>query len=200
MAEEAAGRRRIDRVTAPDLLEDVADQPPEVLRALRDDCREEEMRLSYARRVVQGQLDVARMELARRREGSTEGAREQRDDEQLVEELSSVLADQPSSSAREARSLSFYTPGEEESDRRDDDLGHLPSLGQVPDLDDEGIAGLLEELEAQEARLSRARRAVLTNLDGLQAELVRRYREGEADLDAILSTALPRRREHGGGG
>lgn len=194
MEQGAGGRRRIDRVTAPDLLEGVADQSPDVLRTLRDECREEETRLSYARRVVQGQLDIARMELERRRGGG--GAPAQAgDDEELVERLSAVLADQPSSSAREARSMSFYVP-EDEPDRRGDDL-RLPALGQLPDLDDERIAALIEELQAQEARLSKARRAVLDNLDALQSELVRRYREGDADLDAILSAALPRRREHG---
>ncbi len=55
-------RRRIDRVTAPDYLDGLADRTAAAeIRAMRDDCRSEETRLSYARRVLQGQLDIARV-------------------------------------------------------------------------------------------------------------------------------------------
>jgi hypothetical protein len=186
---EQRGRRRIDRVTAPDLLDDAADASAEVLRSLRDECREEEARLSYARRVVQGQLDIARTELGRR-EG--DGG----DTTSLVEQLSTILADEPSGSTRQARTISFYTPGEGPEGRRlGDAVVELPSLSQLPDLGDEAIVELIGRLESEEERLSAARRAVLDNLDGLQSELVRRYREGAADVDAILSAALPPRRD-----
>jgi hypothetical protein len=187
------GRRRIDRVTAPDLLDGVGGAPADVLRALRDECREEEARISYARRVVQGQLDIARSELRRRSSG--EGGTDS-----LVQQLSSILADEPSPNARGARTISFYSPDDEAGQRRSDDaLVALPSLSKLPDLDDATIADLITQLEAEESRLSLARRAVLDNLDGLQGELVRRYREGAADVDAILSAALPQRRDGGSG-
>jgi hypothetical protein len=187
---EQRGRRRSDRVIAPDLLEGTADASAEVLRSLRDECREEEARISYARRVVQGQLDIARTELSRREGG--EG-----DTTSLVDQLSRILADEPSGSNREARTISFYSPEEPVEERRGGggSVAQLPSLSKLPDLDDATIRGLIEQLEGEEERLSGARRAVLDNLDGLQTELVRRYREGDADLDAIMSAALPPRRE-----
>jgi hypothetical protein len=185
MEQRAGGRRRIDRVTAPDLLDGLGEHPQEVLRALRDDCREEEARLSYARRVVQGQLDIARAELDRRHADGT--------DDDLVGRLSAVLADEPSGSSREARTVTFYSPDEGPDRRGGDAVAELPSLGQLPDLDDVRIAALITELEAEETRVSELRRIVLTHLDALQGELVRRYREGAADLDAILSAALPGR-------
>jgi hypothetical protein len=187
MEQPAGGRRRIDRVTAPDLLDGMPDQPSEVLRALRDDCREEEARISYARRVVQGQLDIARTEQERRASGDA-------DTSALVDQLAAILADEPSTAARQARTVSFYDPGEAPDRRRGDSLSQLPSLSRLPDLDDEALHDLIARLEEEEERLSGLRRAVLDNLDGLQAELVRRYREGAADVDAILSAALPQRR------
>lgn len=192
MEQRGPGRRRVDRVTAPDLLEGAADASPEVLRALRDECREEETHISYARRVVQGQLDITRTEL-RRRQG------EAGDTESLVEQLSTILADPPSSRDRQVRTINFYDPGEEPERRRAGAVAQLPSLSRLPDLGDAAVAALIEQLEAEEQRLSEARRAVLDNLDGLQAELVRRYREGAADVDAILSAALPPRRNTASG-
>lgn len=187
MEQRAGGRRRIDRVSAPDLLEGLDGQSQAVVRALRDDCRDEEARLSYARRVVQGQLDIARMVLQRREQGEPEPA-------DLVERLTVVLTDEPSGSTREARTVSFYSP-DEQPDRRSGDAVTDSSLGRLPDMEPEAIRSFVAELEAEEQRVSDLRRAVLANLDGLQAELVRRYREGDADVDAILSAALPPRDE-----
>jgi hypothetical protein len=192
MDQQAGGRRRIDRVTAPDLLADVDSLPAAVLRALRDECREEEARLSYARRVAQGQLDIARTEL-RRRDAGTAGT------QSLVEQLATILADEPSGANREARTVGFYAPTDDPA-RRDGDDASLPALGQLPDLDVERIETFIGRLEAEELRLSELRRVVLDHLDGLQSELVRRYREGDADLATILSDALPERRGDGAAG
>jgi hypothetical protein len=184
MEQPPAGRRRrrIDRVTAADLLDDVESYPTAQLRQLRDDCRAEESRLSYSRRVLQGRLDIARTEQARRADDSGE-------ERSLIADLPGILADEPSTgSAREARTVGFYTPPEE--GRRADDAGFdLPSLSQVPDLDDGELGDLIARLSEEEAQVSEARRAVLANLDGLQAELVRRYREGGADIDDIMAAS-----------
>ncbi len=186
------GRRRIDRVTAPDLLDDLEGRSADVVRALRDDCREEEARLSYARRLVQGRLDIARTEIARR--SSADGIE---GTDALVAQLSQVLADDPAPTNREARTVTFYAPDDAPDRRGTDDAGGAVPLSQLPDLDEANIAEMIATLKAEEERLSLARRTVLHNLDGLQSELVRRYREGAADLDAIMSAALPSRRSEG---
>ncbi len=188
MSSTPSGRRRIDRVSAPDLLDGLSEHPVAVLRSLRDECREEEAELSYARRVVHGQLDIARAELRRRR--GEEPQDDGDDPEALVKRLVTILADAPPTGARQARSVGMYQPSDSPH-RRSSDVSELISLGRLPDLETAEIEDLVERLEAEEQKLSKLRRAVLDNLDALQAELVLRYREGEADLDAILSTALP---------
>jgi hypothetical protein len=174
-------RRRIDRVAAPDLLDGVAARPTPELRSLRDDCRQEEERLSYARRVVQGQLDIARSEQERRSGGEGKDA-------DLLSSLPRILADAPSAGARVARTVSFYTP-EDDSRRSGDAVLDGPSLGQLPDLEDDELEVLIDRLEAEESQISELRHRVLVNLDGLQAELVRRYRDGIVSIDDIMGAA-----------
>lgn len=178
MEQPAGRRRRIDRVADPTLLDDVADAPAADLRALRDECREEEARLSYARRVLQGQLDIARSE--QRRRSGDEG------ESTLLADLPRILADEPSASTRQARAVTFYAP-QEGGRRTDDSLLELPSLGRLPDLSDEELAELVRTLEAEESQVSESRRRVLDNLDGLQDLLVHRYRDGGTTIEEVMA-------------
>jgi hypothetical protein len=181
MEQPAGRRRRIDRVSDPALLDDVADAPAADLRALRDECREEEARLSYARRVLQGQLDIARSEQRRR-----SGAGGEEGGASLVADLPRILADEPSTSTRQPRTVTFYAP-QGGGRRTDDSILELPSLGRLPDLSDEELADLIRTLEAEESQVSDARRRVLDNLDGLQEELVHRYRDGGTTIEEIMA-------------
>jgi hypothetical protein len=176
-------RRRIDRVTADDFLDGVEDKGPGELRAMRDDCREEEARLSYTRRLLQARLDIVRAELARRR-GEDEG-------HSLVEELPDILAD-PNSTRRDqphARLSPVYAPSGDER-RSEDRLTDDTAVGEVLDLDDEALASLAERLDGEEQTVSALRRTVLHALDRLQEELVARYRD-HGHLDEIVAAAVP---------
>jgi hypothetical protein len=73
MTQHDKQRRRIDRVTAPDFLDELEGRQPNEVRAMRDDCQAEEARLSYERRLLQGKLDIARAEAARRGTGEELG-------------------------------------------------------------------------------------------------------------------------------
>lgn len=174
-------RRRIDRVTAPDLLDALTERSPEEIRALRDDCRLEEARLSYTRRLLQGRLDIARAE-AVRRGGEGEG--------DLIASLAAILADDPSPRASGPRAAPVYAPTDEGGRRRDDSLVDDSTLGRLPDLDDDELARVIQRIEADEREVSGLRRNVLGNLDALQAELVRRYREGRVGVDDIVASAV----------
>ena len=61
------GNRRIDRVLAADYLEGLQGLPLAEVRQLRADAEQEEVDLSYLRRMIQGRLDILRAELNRRR-------------------------------------------------------------------------------------------------------------------------------------
>ena len=61
------GRRPIDRVLAPGYPDDLSELSPEELRDRRHEAEQEEVDLSYARRLLQGRLDLLRSEQDRRR-------------------------------------------------------------------------------------------------------------------------------------
>ena len=176
-------RRRIDRVTAPDYLDGLEDRSVAEIREMRDDCRSEETRLSYARRVVQGQLDIARA-------GALPTGGSEADEAALVAALARALADEPAPASREARSAPVFVPEEGGyGNRAYDTLVDDPELARLGSLDDAERASLMERLVTKEAEVSRLRRAVLDHLDALQAELIRRYREGPVDVDELVASA-----------
>ncbi len=159
----------LDRLTTDGLLDEVEQWDVGRVRELRDACRETEARVSYQRRVAQGRLDIARAERERRGSGGD-----------LVDALPSILADRPTGQPRSDRALDLIDPGEEDLDTEG-----IP-LGTLPDLDDDALEELIGHLTAAERELSRSRRALLDNLDRLQAELVKRYREGSAVVGEVV--------------
>jgi hypothetical protein len=60
------GQDRLDVILADSYLEDLEDVDTQEIRRRRAECEEEEQGISYARRVVQGRLDILRAELLRR--------------------------------------------------------------------------------------------------------------------------------------
>ena len=61
------------------------------------------------------------------------------------------------------------------------------SVGNVSGLDGERLSAALRELQAFEDEVSDTRKGLHTTIDVLQAEVTRRYREGEVSVDALLS-------------
>jgi hypothetical protein len=181
MNEHNQQRRRIDRITAAGFLGGLEEQAPAEVRAMRDDCRAEESRLSYERRLLQGKIDILRAEVARRGAGEGGG---------LVDALPSILADQPTGRSRGVRATPVYEPTEA-GGRRGLEAELEGVLARVPDMDDDELDATLEKLLAWERDVSEVRTEVLRRLDTLQEELIRRYREGDMALDEILSPAGP---------
>lgn len=172
------GRRRIDRIFAPDYLADIGDRPPEVVRSMRDECRDEEARLSYTRRMLQARLDIARAEVARRAEGGGS----------LIEHMGEILADEPvPSSIGDARSTPIYEPPDEDGRRAEDGVLRDTAMGRLPDLADDELVEVVERLAEEERQVSDQRRELLERLDALQAELILMYRGGAVDVDAIMA-------------
>ena len=176
----AGGNRRIDRVLAEDYLDGMPGLPLDEVRALRAEAEQEETDLSYLRRLVQGRIDIVRAERARR--DGTGG--------NLVDQLATILADEPRSPSRGLGRHSSLEPSRTDSHRR-----HLEALVADVDLSDVGnvsdddLAGLLETLQSEEQAVSRKRRAVQGVADACSAEITRRYRDGEADVSTLLDRA-----------
>lgn len=138
----------------------------EQLRSERDALREQEARLSFTRRLLQGQLDILRAH--------------EPGGEEFAVRLAAVLADATSGGAP-ARAMEVAPP---------DDVD-VPGLPDLEGLDDEQTVELAEQLAAREADVSQRRRSVLDRLDALQGELVQRYREDGVDVAEVVRGGGP---------
>ena len=144
------------------------------LRDRRTQLQQRDDVVSYARRVAQARLDLVKSEVARR---SSDG--------DLNEEVTDVLS----------RHLTGGTPRPPRpvEDLSDDELSvELDRIcaqhhyGRVEELDEDELAALADAIGQFERRVSADRRARFETLDALSAELVRRYRDGEASVDSLL--------------
>ena len=179
------GHRRIDRVLAEDYLDGLREASLADVRSLRDEAEQEEVDLSYLRRMVQGRLDVLRAEVARR--GGAEGG-------DLVAGLAQILAEEPRSPARGLGRHTSIEPSRVDQHRRYvEALVADVDLSDVSARSDEDIAKAQELLASEEQGLSSKRREVQRVMDACSAEITRRYRDGEADVDVLLG-------QRGGGG
>ena len=178
MSDPKPFRRRIDRVVAEDYLDDLTELNAADLRVMRDECREEEARLSYARRLLHGQLDIAKAELTRRDDDVGQS---------LVEDLGDILSDQPhGGTVRSVGNAEIYSPSGPLGRRRGDAVLDEMPMGRLPDLSNEELITVVRRLAEEEAGISQLRQGVLDHLDTLQNELIGRYRDGGASVDEIL--------------
>lgn len=177
------GARRIDRVLAEDYLSGLQTRSLDEVRALRDEAEQEEVDLSYLRRLVQGRMDIVRAEL-NRREGPADATGS------LVDGLVQVLADEPRPPARGMGRHTTIEPSRVDSHRR-----YVEALVADVELSDtnarssDQLAYALDVLAKEEHQLSGQRRQVQVVMDGCQAEITRRYRDGEADVSTVLDQA-----------
>lgn len=174
-----------DHLLDPEALADLEQRPIEDVRAQRAACVEVETGLSYLRRLIQGSLDIVGQAIEQR--GSDGGAI---DIAELVSQLPSILSDalRPAAPGRLVESL--------EPTRYDVELGAEYELlvgdglvARAADLEDTELAEILEQLRELERRVSAQRHQYHERIDALQAELTRRYRTGEATVDALLRDA-----------
>lgn len=176
---------RLERILAPDYTSGLSDLDLSEVRARRSECQEVELGLSYARRLVQGRLDIIHAELERRGSGSGRS-----DAGDLVDRLKEgeMLGDQ-SRPPGFGRLPTLMAPDEagEEFSVEIDEVADADSLANLPELDDAAITNLAEQLTALERSLSDRRRQVFDRIDAFQAEIVNRYKTGSADPDELLA-------------
>jgi hypothetical protein len=147
------------------------------LRTIRNQLQDEDDVVSYVRRVAQARLDLVRAELTRRDRG--EHAENLSSELRIV--LSSQLTGGPPRPPRPVENL-----GETALSDELDSICSANGFGRLEDLPPSELATLEHALTAFERRVSDDRRERFDRLDALSAELVRRYREGEASVDGLL--------------
>jgi hypothetical protein len=156
-------------------LPNPADLSLDELRKLRQQLQLEDDVVSYARRVAQARLDLVKAEAKHRTAASDVVV-----DDELRTVLSSHLTGGPARPPRPTEDLSDHPLALEL-----DELCATRGLGRLKSLDERELVELTEAIADFEARVSSDRRTRFDQLDALSAELVRRYRDGEADVDSI---------------
>ncbi|CAN5812558.1 hypothetical protein BH20ACT4_BH20ACT4_13370 [soil metagenome] len=141
------------------------------LRQLRQRLQTTEDAVSYARRVAQTRLDLVR-------------ARLDDADRPVADQLADVLSRRLlSASGRPPRGTDAHAgdPVTEELEALSSELGfsRLDSLSRAE------LENLAVALEQFEHRVSSERQKLFARIDALGADLVRRYRDGSADVDGL---------------
>lgn len=180
VASEGPGTRRIDRVLGRDYLDGLTQMPLDEVRGLRDEAEQEEVDLSYIRRLIQGRMDIVRAEL-NHREGPDAGS--------VVDSLAEVLADEPRGEAHGGGRYSTIEPSRVDSHRR-----YVEALVADVDLTDtaarsnDELHHAMRVLADEEQVVSAKRREVQHVMDACSTEITRRYRDGEADITTLLAS------------
>ena len=147
------------------------------LRALRAKLQNDDDAVSYVRRLAQARLDLLHAEKRRRIDGGTES---------LSDELTSILSTHLTGGAprppRPATDFSTH-PLAEQFDALMDHAGD----NDLSSLTSEELLAYADALHEFEQARSHERRELFTRIDELSAELVRRYRDGEAHVDGLLA-------------
>ncbi|MDP8960848.1 MAG: hypothetical protein M3N32_04430 [Actinomycetota bacterium] len=192
------GRRRLDRILARGYLDDLAGRSTHEIRAMRDECEEEESAISFARRMLQGKLDILRAEALRRHDSGTNG-----DVQSLLDALPQILSDRggPDRGGPEARAGGpddvparllrpraprSLVPSVDYQRREGERLVEEHTLALLEEKSTEELSEMVHLVTEKERELSELRRQLFDRLDALQEELTRRYQRGEASVTEVL--------------
>ncbi len=169
------GHRRIDRITAPGFVQDLADLPLAELKARRDECLGEREYLSLLRRLVQGRLDIVRAEAERRRTGADPG--------DLVDLVTKAMSHEEHGGSTRGEALRLTVPPEEMTlaRRHVEKVVADSTISDPRRLSDGDLDAAIARLEGEEQSVSGDRREVLRVHDALQEELKRRYKANPAE-------------------
>jgi len=174
-----AGGAAVDALLEPAFVEEATKRSMTEVRTLRREAEQEEVNLSYTRRLLQGRLDIVRREMQRRAED---------DGRSLVDLLPEILAEKgrgPAHGLGRHQTVQPANPDEYES--WVNSLTPGVDLSSITALTDAKLERAARALATAEKGLSERRRGVQQVMDALAAELGRRYRDGEADVAALLA-------------
>jgi hypothetical protein len=152
------------------------------LRTLRRDAQRDEADLSYVRRLLQGRIDILRAELARRGPAAVPEPPEA----SVVARLPEILTDAPARHRSSARHVTLGTPHNEEYRRLAADMLAEVELSDLAARTDPELHEAMARLVRYEQQVSGRRQRLQRTADDCGAEITRRYREGEAQVDDLL--------------
>ena len=174
----------LERLFAPGYLHGLGSHSLDELRAMRAECQHAETAVSYLRRVVQGRLDIVHGILDRLGSGDA-------DLSSVVENLSSIIGGGPPRPAGYGRLPAQMSP-DMESVEGDltveiDEIVDPGRIGELPSMSEAELRAIADRLTELETRISQERRALHERIDTVQAEIVNRYKSGQASPDGLLA-------------
>ncbi|MEY3357667.1 MAG: hypothetical protein RIR87_726 [Actinomycetota bacterium] len=150
----------------------------EQVRAERNALQELEDAVSFARRLAQGRLDIARDEQRRRSSGDASNV-------DVTDGIARVFAEERGSgSNRPPRDTAVVAdhPLVVELEALCVESG----FGSLRQLDDGELDNCCRRLSEFESRVSSQRKTLFAQIDAISNELVRRYRAGSTNVDSLL--------------
>jgi molybdopterin converting factor small subunit len=150
----------------------------EQVRAERNALQEQEDAVSFARRLAQGRLDIARDEQRRRSSGDASNV-------DVTDGIARVFAEERGSgSNRPPRDTAVVAdhPLVVELEALCVESG----FGSLRQLDDGELDNCCRRLSEFEFRVSSQRKTLFAQIDAISNELVRRYRAGSTNVDSLL--------------
>jgi len=183
-------------VMVPGFLDGLSQRRLDEVRQMRSQCQELEVALSYVRRLAQGRLDIVSAVLAEEELGPLDSAGAAIDagssiHGDIVGHLSEILGAQERPSGP-GRMSELLAPAEGDPLTAEllaelDAIVGPELIGGVTSLGEDELTAIASQLREFEAKLSSSRRELHDRIDRLQAEIVSRYKSGEAEVDSLLS-------------
>ena len=175
----------VEQLVDPSFVGDLQSLDLDEIRRRRELCQDAEDSLSLQRRLVQGRLDIVQSELDVRAGGKP------RPD--LVESLPEILGEHSDRMPGPGRMLSTMPPDQavpdlEELAKRIDEIVGAARLSELSGETDESLRSMVTELGEIEHDLSGKRHQLHTHIDAIQAEIIRRYKSGEASVEGLLES------------
>jgi hypothetical protein len=176
---KAGGSRRIDRVLDPSYAKNLSSLSLDALRDRRREAEQEEVDLSYLRRLLHARIDIVRAEQA--------GRSGEAQPQTLLARLPEVLAETGGGQPYGLGKHHTVEPSRAGASRRRVErlVGDI-DLSDVRARSDAELAGALRSYTAEERRVSDLRVRVQRVVDTCAEELARRYADGSARVDDLL--------------
>ena len=149
------------------------------LRSARAELQMQEDVISFVRRMAQGRCDLARDEQRRRVDGTPASG-------MSVIDIANVFGQEHGGgSSRPPRetNISADHPLVVELEKLCETVG----FGELRTLEDEALESTINQIEQFELTRSAERKNLFSKIDALTTELVKRYKDGGANVDSLLS-------------